>query len=204
MRQITLGILLVGALLVSACANVTVNAPPTQQSPSTSQGMPSGMMHNMQPITSEYEFIREMIPHHQEAVDTAKLTLQTTQNPQLKELLENVVRAQEAEITMMEGWLATWYPQQSTKSSYQPMMGDLSALSGTARDTAFLQGMIMHHEMAVSMASDVLQLEPRSEVKALALNIVATQNEEIGRMKSMLGTNATCGSNCPMMHGMMH
>ncbi len=50
----------------------------------------------------------------------------------------------------------------------------------------FLKDMILHHEAAVIMAEQLLKLNPREEVKALAKEIIDTQANEITQMKSWL------------------
>ena len=54
----------------------------------------------------EKEFISGMIPHHQGAVDMAKVLLKdTTVNPELKKFANDIIKAQEGEIKMMNEWL---------------------------------------------------------------------------------------------------
>jgi uncharacterized protein (DUF305 family) len=166
----------------------------------TGGGMGNMDMH-MADITSERQFLTEMIPHHQEAVDTAKLTLETTQNEELRGLLKNIVSAQESEIGTMGDWLDDWYPGERAPSQYKPMMGDLTRYGGEDRDVAFLQGMIMHHHMAIVMAEQALAIEPRQEVRELAEGIIATQTAEIADMRGMLKREYDCGEGCHMMNG---
>ena len=139
---------------------------------------------HMSLITSEEQFIVNMIPHHQEAVDTAKLML-TSNDPEMPEFASNIITAQEAEIVMMNQWLSDWYPEHQ-EPMYMKMMPDLEPLDPDARDYAFLFGMIDHHKGAVSMAEQVLKLNPRPEVKTLAENIITDQNKEIEMMQSWL------------------
>lgn len=137
-------------------------------------------------VSSEEQFVFEMVPHHQEAVDSSRAILQTTQNEKVRALAQNIIAAQEKEITMMGGWKKQWYPTSTYVSSYRPMMPDLSKYSGADKDKAYLQGMVMHHNMAIMMAQQVLKLNPRSEVVQLANDIVRTQNQEIVEMKRLL------------------
>jgi uncharacterized protein (DUF305 family) len=60
-------------------------------------------------VVSEEQFIRDMIPHHQEAVDTSKIIVAKSTNPALVKLAQNIIDAQTTEIAMMNGWLKTWY-----------------------------------------------------------------------------------------------
>jgi hypothetical protein len=52
------------------------------------------------------DFVRNMIAHHQGAVDMARIQVAFGKDPKIRELAENVIKAQESEITMMRSWLA--------------------------------------------------------------------------------------------------
>ena len=139
-------------------------------------------------VTSEREFVTGMIPHHQEAVDTAQEVLArggTTAG--IRTLAENIIAAQETEIALMKTWHEDWYgvPYIDT-GTYQPMMRDLSGLSGATLDRVFLQDMIMHHEGALVMAESVKPFIEHQEVTDLAELIIATQTEEIALMQDLL------------------
>lgn len=68
-----------------------------------------GMMKGKTGKALEKEFITGMIPHHQGAVDMAKLLLQDkTANPEIRTFAENIIKAQESEIKMMNEWLKSY------------------------------------------------------------------------------------------------
>jgi uncharacterized protein (DUF305 family) len=56
-------------------------------------------------------FIDAMIPHHQSAIEMAKVAFEQSENPRIKGLAEDIVSAQQAEIEQMERWRQQWYSQ---------------------------------------------------------------------------------------------
>ena len=53
-------------------------------------------------------FIEEMIPHHEGAIDMAKLALNQASKPEIKTLANNIIKSQTKEIEQMRGWYEAW------------------------------------------------------------------------------------------------
>jgi uncharacterized protein (DUF305 family) len=60
-------------------------------------------------VTDEVSFLSEMIPHHQEAIDTSATLLSQTQNTGLKIMLVNIMSGQASEVKMMKKQLSDSY-----------------------------------------------------------------------------------------------
>lgn len=153
-------------------------------------GMPGMTMDGGVMAMNDQAFLAMMIPHHQMAVDMARIEIERGKDPEVLKMARAVVTDQEGEISQMRGWYRSWFgedPPQVPMSGSMMMMGmsmDMGELESTKEpDRVFLRMMIPHHAGALLMADAVLAGDPRSEVADLATRIVAAQSNEIGEMQ---------------------
>jgi uncharacterized protein (DUF305 family) len=154
------------------------------------------------PKSENYDllFIDSMKIHHQGATQMAEEALQKSKRPEIKQLAQAIIDAQQKEITQMTNWRSTWYPSaaatpmmyHAAMSGMMPMTEDMKASMTMAMDLGaaddqfdlrFLNGMIPHHEGAIVMAKDALAKSDRPEIKELAQAILDSQQKEIDQMK---------------------
>jgi uncharacterized protein (DUF305 family) len=136
----------------------------------------------------EFGYLTEMIPHHEEAITTAKIVAANTKHPELKALAENIIQTQTEQVAQMKQWLAAWYPGRDTHVNYTPMMRDLTKLSGDALDRTFLEDMVPHHGWAVWSSQKLISqdLAQHPEVVPFATNIRDSQAAQIHTMLGQL------------------
>ncbi|MFE1746822.1 DUF305 domain-containing protein [Coleofasciculus sp. H7-2] len=181
------------------------NASPSDAGGMENMGHGSGMNHSMAmdlgaaDANYDLRFIDAMTVHHQGAVMMAKEAQQKSKRPEIKQLADNIIKDQNKEINQMTQWRRAWYPQASkqpvayggadksvvpmSEQQRQSMMmsGDMGAADAEF-DLRFINGMIAHHEGALTMAQDALSKSKRSEIKQLSQQIITSQKAEIEKM----------------------
>ena len=143
---------------------------------------------------ADITFLQDMIPHHQQAIEIAKLVDGRTQRPELVELATSITASHSAEIRTMQGFLTRWNrPAPAVEgaghdeSQAPGMLGEgqldwLQTLEGTQFDLGFVTMMRTHHGGAVEMAEVELHSGSSAEVKTLARRMIAAQQAEIRQL----------------------
>jgi uncharacterized protein (DUF305 family) len=54
---------------------------------------------------SDVDFVRLMLPHHQAAIDMAKIQILYGKDPQMRRLAQEIITDQQSEIELMQHWL---------------------------------------------------------------------------------------------------
>jgi uncharacterized protein (DUF305 family) len=167
------------------------------------------MNHNMSGMSMELgsadanldlRFIDGMMPHHQGAIAMAKVAIQKSKRPEIKKLATEIIKVQEVEISQMQKWRKTWYPNVSNvPMAWNSEMGHMMTMSDSQKkgmmmsmdlgnadadfDLRFINAMIPHHEAALMMAKEAQAKTKRAEIKKLAQNILSSQKIEVTQMQ---------------------
>jgi uncharacterized protein (DUF305 family) len=147
---------------------------------------------------TDMSFARNMVPHHEQAVEMAQMVPTNTTNQQLVGLSNQIINTQVPENKAFQVWLMQWQDVEgddATSHGGIPMAGivdqrtmeRLRTLTGPAFDHLWLTSMIEHHKGAIAMAQDEVAHGKSRDIIYLAQRIVTGQQAEIDQMKRMLG-----------------
>ena len=149
---------------------------------------------------SDAQFMRDMIPHHQQALEISRLAPDRTNSPQLLEIAGKIEAAQGDEIAFMEQWLTSrgesidqshaHTGHHATKGmATEAQMASLAAASGVEFDRQFLSLMITHHEGAIDMVEALME-QPGSAYDPtlfeFTTDVINDQSKEIELMHGLL------------------
>lgn len=140
-------------------------------------------------------FAQMMIPHHEQAIEMSEIALDPASGASaaIQDLAIRIRDAQDPEIELMKGFLATWGEPLNPEDGmdHSSMMegmltveelDELAGLQGSEFDVRWAQAMIAHHKGAVAMAEDVLSDGKNAETRKLAEEIIANQQAEIDEL----------------------
>lgn len=210
-----------GALLISlvagACAGGSGSTSgPTSagQSPSTAPDqsvMPGSSVtpgSSTAAVDLDQAFIDMMVPHHQAAIEMAKIAQQRATHPELKTLANEIISGQEGEIKQLRDWRQAWFGSSATPpmDKMPPLPGmTMPGMEGMAMgatmdmtadieplrtaepfDMAFIEAMSVHHQSAIAAAQTITKSTQRPETKQIAADIIAAQQRELDQMKTWM------------------
>ncbi len=150
---------------------------------------PSGMLMENGEYSDE-RFIDAMAPHHQGAVEMAQVALEKAEHPELRQLAENIVTDQQAEIEELTAIKKKEFGSSSVPTEMSSedmevtgMMKDPQELASREPfDKAFIDAMIPHHVSAIQMAETAYERTSNPEIRELARGIVEAQAAEIAQI----------------------
>lgn len=134
-------------------------------------------------------FATEMIAHHQAAIDMAKVAQDKATKPEIQQLADDIVAAQQSEIEQMQKknqQLADQNIQATDLGLSDSMMGmsmnDKELMNSKQFDRTFIDMMIPHHQGAIRMARVELAKGKDPQMRELAQAVIAAQSTEIAKM----------------------
>ncbi len=218
---------LAGALAVAGCGSSSEDSASSSgghdMSSMSTSTKTTGTSDSTTPV--DQAFVRQMVPHHEMAVDMAKIAQKNGQRAEITALADDIIATQDAEIAEIKSVAASLdvklesmddmaHAEHSAMddSNSKTMDADLKTLgltmeeagmsmdmglltTGKPFDRAFIDMMIPHHQGAIRMARAELAQGKNPKLRTIAVAIVAAQEKEITQMNSW--RKAWYGSSSP-------
>lgn len=150
-------------------------------------------------LNPDVDFLVNMTPHHQGAIDSSKKMLEVGKSEEVIKLSKNIIAAQEAEIAQFKKVIKELkmkaddysdvdlkkYNMEANKIM-NDMMKNMSALELTGNaDIDMLDSMVIHHEGAIHASNKILEITKNKTIMDIAKKIVMDQEKEIADMKEL-------------------
>jgi uncharacterized protein (DUF305 family) len=142
--------------------------------------------------SDEQEFLLQMVPHHQAAIEMAKYEISRGQNFEMIQLAKSIFAEQQTELSLMNIWLKEGLSRNSPthadfhnaldRSMIAMMKGMPQKEKLNDTDMAFASVMLPHHQAAVDMAKAVLQYGQNQQVLKFASQLISNEQIEIQQM----------------------
>ncbi len=145
-----------------------------------------------------YNFISQMIPHHQAAIKMSKNILSYTKDCQIEKIAQNIISTQEKSIQNMLSiqnmcrccrncHRAVYVYQMELQPIFDTMFNSMAdACSDQYVNCNFLREMIPHHEGAVQMSKWTLKQHICPWLIPILESIIREQEQGIREMKELL------------------
>lgn len=134
-------------------------------------------------------FVAGMVPHHQLAIEMAKVAQERGESPFVRELADEIVAAQSEEIRLMrriDSELAKEGVEVGDLGVPEHLTGMESSMaeleSARPFDRTFIDMMVAHHAGAIRQARIEIEEGENEDLMALAQRIIEAQSREIRAM----------------------
>lgn len=138
---------------------------------------------------TDLAFVAQMIPHHESAIDMAKVAQERSSRSEIETLAANIISSQQDEIgqlTDLKTELEDGGVEEGSLGLDEAHMGmdmDMDALENADPfDREFIDMMTEHHKGAIAMAKVELNDGTNSHAKEIATGIISAQEKEVADM----------------------
>lgn len=165
---------------------------------SAGMGMGMGMGSFTDDAPFDAQFLDQMTVHHEGAIMSTQAMIADSDQPELRELADDILTSQQEQITQMQSWRNQWYPDLETTFGMagesmmgdsmmgESMMGESMMGDDAGTERMYLQMMVVHHQLAVDMAERAQRDAVHPQLQDLAVTIAKEQAEQITLMRGYL------------------
>lgn len=144
-----------------------------------------------------HNFILQMLPHHQAAINMCQNLLNYTKNPTLIKMAKDIIKEQTKSIADMEKILASCSQTQNSPSDlyiYQSKFNEITlimfnqmqnACATNNIDNNFVHEMLPHHKGAIFMCKNVQRFNICPELRPICTSIITMQEAGVKKLEHL-------------------
>ena len=145
---------------------------------------------------ADLNFVEQMIPHHEQAVQISQLAENRAEDEEVRTIASDIAFIQAIELEELQGWLIEWgfdgaeHSHEDHADAAGMLSADevqqLEASSGSEFDALFTQLMIQHHEGAIAAARELLETGKSEDIRFFAQSLIESQGAELEQLRFIL------------------
>jgi uncharacterized protein (DUF305 family) len=182
---ITIVILVLSAVVLSACGGSPASAPVEQPA------QPSGdMQHSADPMSDtsyDVHFIDSTLDHHLGVIAMAEQALRESPTVEVKDLAQKSMTTAQKEIDWLKAYRQQNHPNAPVMQDTMDMgsMG-ISTDASISFDQRYAQAMISHHQGSIAMAQEALTQVGHDELKQFIQTLISGEQAEITELQKFI------------------
>ena len=182
---ITLVILVMSAMVLSACGGSPASTPAAQQP------QPSGeMQHSTDPMSDtsyDVHFIDSTLDHHLGVIAMAEQALKESPTVEIKDLAQQSMLTAQNEIDWLKAYRQQNHPNAPVMEDNMDMgaMG-ISTDASIPFDQRYAQAMIAHHQGSIAMAQEALTQVGHDDLKQFVQTLISGEQAEITELEKFI------------------
>lgn len=180
---ISLVILALSALVLSACGSAPTTSVPAVQPTKSSVGMP----HDPNPMSDksyDVHFIDSTLDHHVGVIKMAEQALKESTTVALKDIAQKTMTTTQKDIDWLKAYRQKSHPNAAPMKDSMDMgaMG-ISNDASKPFDQRFAMAMIDHHKGSITMAKEALAKVGHDDLKQFAQSMLTTEEAEVVQLE---------------------
>jgi uncharacterized protein (DUF305 family) len=183
---IPLVIMVLSAIILSACGGA-----PASDSPADQQPQPSGdMQHSPDPMLDtsyDIHFIDSTLDHHLGVITMAEQALKEGTTVEIKDLAQQTMTTAQKEIEWLKAYRQQNHPNAAVMQDNMDMgaMG-ISTDASKSFDQRYAEAMIAHHQGSIAMAQEALTQVGHDELKQFVQSLISGEQAEITQLQQFI------------------